>query len=181
MNETISEWPRHRKMHTPLRRRVACGDYHPAVWKHVFAQFAVEHQLVAPGLRHLRRRGQFIEKENAFPCGGQEFGWHPFGLVCFDSGQPPQIDRIELHGANIKELKGEIVRDLRDDLRFADAARAPDMQRHTFADQRMKRLIQLGWFHLDSPQAEYWFRREEWVVGQPFWNALDYHAGRFGA
>jgi hypothetical protein len=46
-----------------------------------------------------------------------------------------------LHGAHVKELKVEIVRDLRDDLRFADAARAPDMERHTFADQRMKRLI----------------------------------------
>jgi hypothetical protein len=54
------------------------------------------------------------------------------------------------------------------------------MQRHTFAYQRMKRLIKLGWFHLEFPQAEYWFGREEWVVGQPFWNALDCGAGRFG-
>jgi hypothetical protein len=55
------------------------------------------------------------------------------------------------------------------------------MQRHTFTDQRMKRLVQLGWFHLDLPQVEYWFRCEEWPVGLPFGIALDCRAGRFGA
>jgi hypothetical protein len=55
------------------------------------------------------------------------------------------------------------------------------MQRHTFADQRMKRLVKLGWFHLGLPQTEYRFGRGEWVVGQPFWNAFDYRAGSFGA
>ena len=42
----------------------------------------------------------------------------------------------------------KIVRDLSDDLRFADATCAPDMQRHTFTDQRMKRLVKLGWLQL---------------------------------
>ena len=79
----------------------------------------------------------------------------PIRSGLFDPRQTPQIDRIKLHGANIKEVKVEIVRDLSHDLRFADAARAPDMQWHTFANQRMERLIQLGWFHLDVPQAEY--------------------------
>jgi hypothetical protein len=50
---------------------------------------------------------------------------------------------------------------LNHNLRLADAARAPDMQGHTFADQRMKRLVKLGWFHGDSPQAEYLFGRKE--------------------
>jgi hypothetical protein len=66
-----------------------------------------------------------------------------------------------LHGADVKELKVEIVRNLSHDLRFADAARTPDVQRHTFADQRMKRLVKLGWFHLGLPQAKYWFGCEE--------------------
>jgi hypothetical protein len=55
------------------------------------------------------------------------------------------------------------------------------MQRHTFADQRMKRLIQLGWFHLELPQAEYWFRCEEWPVGHLFEDVFDCRVGRFGA
>ena len=41
----------------------------------------------------------------------------------------------------------EIAGDLGNDLRLADAARAPDVQRHTFANQRMKRLIELRRFH----------------------------------
>jgi hypothetical protein len=59
--------------------------------------------------------------------------------------------------------------------------RAPDMQRHTFTDQRMKRLVKLGWFHLGLPQAEYWFGHEERQVGPLFGNALDCRSGRFGA
>jgi hypothetical protein len=55
------------------------------------------------------------------------------------------------------------------------------MQRHTFADQRMKRLVKLGWFHLGLPQAEYWFGREKSQIGHLFGNALDCRAGRFGA
>jgi hypothetical protein len=55
------------------------------------------------------------------------------------------------------------------------------MQGHMFTDQRMKRLIQLGWFHLDLPQAKYWFGCEERPVGRLFGDALDCCAGRFGA
>jgi hypothetical protein len=86
-----------------------------------------------------------------------------------------------LHGANVQEIKVEIVRNLGDDLRLADAARAPDMQRHTFADQRMKRFVKLGWFHLDLPQVEYWLGCDEWPVGHPFGNALGCRAGGFAA
>jgi hypothetical protein len=34
------------------------------------------------------------------------------------------------------------------------------MQRHTFADQRMKRLVKLGWFHDWILSDE-----EEWISG----------------
>jgi hypothetical protein len=89
-------------------------------------------------------------------------------LIRCDPRQPAQIDRIELDGTNIKEVEVEIARDLRYDLRLADTARAPDMQRHTFTDQRMKRLVQLGWFHSDTPQAEYWLGCEKRQVGRLF-------------
>jgi hypothetical protein len=45
----------------------------------------------------------------------------------------------------------------------------------------MERLIQLGWFHLDVPQAEYWFGCEEWQLGHLFGDALDCGVGRFEA
>jgi hypothetical protein len=41
-------------------------------------------------------------------------------------------DRVKLQGSHV-------VRDLVDDLRLADAACSPDVERHTFADQRMER------------------------------------------
>jgi hypothetical protein len=36
---------------------------------------------------------------------------------------------------------------LSNDLWLADTACAPDVERHTFANQRMKRFVQPGWFH----------------------------------
>ena len=138
-------------MPTPFCGRISCGDEHPPIRQHILAEFAVEYQLVAAGLRHLRRQGQLVEKQNAFSSGRKKLGRHPLGLVCLDPWQSSQIDRIELDGAHVKEVEVEIVRDLRDDLRLADATCAPDMQRHTLPNQRMKRLIKLGWFHGIDP------------------------------
>ena len=86
-----------------------------------------------------------------------------------------------MYSANVKEVEVEIVRNLRNDLRLAYATCAPDMQGHTLADQRMKRLVQLGRFHLDLPREEYWFGCEERQIARLFGNALDCRAGRFGA
>ncbi len=91
-----------------------------------------------------------------------------------------QIDRIELYGAHVEESDPEIARHLSDDLRLAAAARAPDVQRHTFTDQRMKRLVKLGWFHLDLPQSEYRFGREESQVGPLYVIALHCRIDRLG-
>ena len=96
---------------------------------------------------HLRRRCQLIEKENAFACGGEKLGRHPFGLVFGDPRQTPKIDRVKLHSPHVEKVVVEIVGDLRDDLRLPNATRAPDVQGHTFGDQRMKRLIEFRWFH----------------------------------
>jgi hypothetical protein len=54
------------------------------------------------------------------------------------------------------------------------------VQRHTFADQRMERLVKLGWFHLDLPQSEYWFGRGESQVGPLYVIALDCRFDRLG-
>jgi hypothetical protein len=151
MDKPVAQRPRHRKVHATLRCRIAGGDDDPPIGEHVFAQFAVEDELVAAGLRHLRCRGQLVEKQNAFAVSGQEFGRNPLGLVRFDPGQSAQIDRVELHGTYVKKLDSEIARHLGDDLRLAHAARTPDVQWHTFTDQRMKRLVKLRWFHGFEP------------------------------
>ena len=92
---------------------------------------------------HLRCRCQLIQKQNAFACGGKELGRHPFGLVFRDPRQTPEIDRVKLHGPHIEKVVVEIVGDLGDDLRLSDSASAPDVQGYTFANERMKRLIEL--------------------------------------
>ena len=52
-----------------------------------------------------------------------------------------------MHCPDVQKVVVEIVGDLGDDLRLPHAARAPDVQGHTFADQRVKRLIEFRWFH----------------------------------
>jgi len=147
MHEPVAQGSRHREMDATLRCRIPGGDDSPSIRQHVFAEFPVQHELVAAGLSHLRRGGQFIEKENAAAGGGKKLGWNPFRLVLGDPRQSPEINRVELHCPHVKKVIVEIVGDLRDDLRLPNAARAPDVQRHTFADKRMKRLIEFRWFH----------------------------------
>ena len=94
----------------------------------------------------------------------EEFRRHPLGLIGRDAGQAAQIDRIELHGSHVEKFVVEIVGDLGDDLRLADAAGAPDMQGHTFANQRMKRFIELRRFHGISWRVSYWMEEMSIVV-----------------
>lgn len=103
-------------MNPSFRCRVAGGHDDPPIRQAILAQPAVEHQLIASGLRHLRRGRQLIEEENAFTGGGQEPGRHPFGLIGGDPRQTAQINRVKLHRADIEKLIAEIVGDLVDDL-----------------------------------------------------------------
>jgi hypothetical protein len=141
MHEPVAQRPRHGEVNAALRGRIACGDHNPAIRQHILAELPVQDQLIAARLGHLRSRGQLVEKENAFACGGEKPGGHPFGPVFGDPRQAPKIDRVKLHGPHVEKVVPEIVGNLSNDLRLADAACAPDMRRHTFADQRMERLM----------------------------------------
>lgn len=74
------------------------------------------------------------------PLEWKEFRRHPFRAVRRYSGQTAEIDAIELHRSNIEEIALPVGGDLGDDLRLADAAGTPDVEGHTFTDQRMKAL-----------------------------------------
>jgi hypothetical protein len=147
MNESVAQWPRHGEVNATLGGRIPGCDDNPAIGQHILAELPVQYQLIAARLGHLRRRGQLIEKEDAFACGGKELGRHPFGLVLGDPRQTPEIDRVELHGPHIEKVVVEVVGDLGNDLGFPDAAGTPDVQGHTFTNQRMERLMELRWFH----------------------------------
>jgi hypothetical protein len=47
-----------------------------------------------------------------------------------------------LHRPDVEELALPVGSNLGDDLRLADTAGTPNVQGHTFTDQRMKRLVQ---------------------------------------
>jgi hypothetical protein len=130
-----------------LRGRIAGGDDDPLIGQRIFPELSVEHQLVAARLGHLRRGGQLIEKEDALARRREELRRDPFRLIRRNSWQAAQVDRIELHGPYIEKVVVEIVGDLRDDLRFSDATGAPNVQGYAFANERVKRLIELRWFH----------------------------------
>jgi hypothetical protein len=47
MDKAVPQRPGHREVHTALRRRIPRCDYDPSVGQHVFAEPAVEYELVA--------------------------------------------------------------------------------------------------------------------------------------
>jgi hypothetical protein len=86
---------------------------------------------------------QLVHKQNALSTEREELRRNPFRAVCGYPGRAGQIDGIELHRSDVEELAFAVRGSLSNNLGLADAARAPDVQGHTFPDQRMKRLVEL--------------------------------------
>ena len=116
MHETVAQRARHREVNSAFRGRIAGGDDNPVIGQRIFAELPVEHQLVATRLGHLRRRGQFIEEEDALAGRREKLRRHPFRQIRRDSRKAAQVDRIELHGSHVEKVVVEIVGDLGDDL-----------------------------------------------------------------
>ena len=104
MDEPVAQRARHREMDSTLRCRIAGCDDYPAVGQHILAELPVQHQLIAARLGHLRRGGQFIKKEDAFACGGEKLGRHPFRLIRCNSREAAQINRVKLHGPYVEKV-----------------------------------------------------------------------------
>ncbi len=103
---------------------IAGGEYSPAVWQAVFAQGAIEHQLIAGGLDERRRGVEFVEEQDAGAVLRQELRDGPGRPALLDRWQPTQIDWIKQNGADIDQADAQRRRDLRNDLGFADARRS---------------------------------------------------------
>src|SRR5271170_6671794 len=84
--EPVPQRARHGEMDTPLGGRIACCYDDPGIGQHVLSKPTIEHQLIAGGLRHLGRGGQFVKKQDAFPTRGKELGWRPLCLIGGDAG-----------------------------------------------------------------------------------------------
>jgi hypothetical protein len=81
-DEAIAQRPWHGEVHATLGGRIAGCDHHPIVREVVFTELAVEHQLTAARLGHLRRGSPLVEKEDAPAGGRQKFRGQPFRLIC---------------------------------------------------------------------------------------------------
>ena len=151
MDKPVAERPRHREVYTALAGGITCRHHDPLVRQCVFPKLPVQHELIAARLGHLWSAGQLIEKENASAALGQKLRRHPLGLVGEDTRKPPEIDRVQLHCADVKELVAQVSRDLADNLRLADAASSPNVDGYTFADECTKRLIEFARSHRYLP------------------------------
>jgi hypothetical protein len=127
-------------MHATLGGGIPCCDHHPAIGKLILAELAIEHQLVAASLRHLRCRGELVEKEDALTARGQELGRHPLGLIGRDSRRTRRSTESSCTARTSINCRFISEAACANDLGFADAAGAPDMRGHKLADQRMQRL-----------------------------------------
>ena len=147
MDETVGQRARHARRDGAVALAVAGGEHGPAVGQAVFAEGAIEHQLVAGGLDQRRGGVEFVEEQDAGAVLGQEGRGGPGGLAVLHGGQPAQIDRVEQDGADIDQADAQRRRDLRHDLGFADAGSAPQEGRLLDLREHLQRGCDFGRFH----------------------------------
>ena len=147
VDETVGQRARHARGDGAVAFAVAGGEHGPAIGQAVFAERAVEHQLVAGGLDQRRGGVEFVEEQDAGAVVGQEGRGGPGGLAVRDGGQAAQIDRVEQDGADVDQADGERRRDLRHHLGFADAGGAPEEGGFLDLRQHLQRGCDFGRFH----------------------------------
>ena len=75
---------------------VARSDDGPALGQTVFAQLAIQHQLIATGLYHGRRHIHFVQEEDARSALRQKLRCRLLRpAVTFQEGQAAKVNRIE--------------------------------------------------------------------------------------
>src|ERR1017187_10107190 len=147
MQETVEQRARHGVADSTLGGGIACGKHRPSIGESIVAKRTIENELIAGGLRHRGRRGQFIEEKNAFAASGEEIRRNPFRAVVLDAWQTTEVDGIELDGAYVNKFALQLLRDLLDELGFPDATGAPDMEGNILRNSGKQRLNEVRRFH----------------------------------
>ena len=118
---------------------VAAGDQRGALGQLVFADLAVEHQLIERRLHHLDSRRQLFQVDEPAAWivrGRQESRRRPAGAVgAVAPRNAAQVDGVEQQGADIDILAAGIGGDLLGDHRFCSAGRSPYQGRLAGLDQ----------------------------------------------
>ena len=137
VGEAVGQRCRHGVGHAAVALAVAGREDHPAVRHLVFAQAAVENQLVGRGRHGRRRRGDLVEKQDARRAVAfgirQHRGNRPFDQLAVAERNAAQVGRLHLRQADVDQRHAVLLRNLGDDLRLADARRAPQHHRRVMA------------------------------------------------
>ena len=140
MNEARCQWRRHAVHHPAVGLAVAAGDQRGAVGQLVFADLAVEHQLIERRLHHLHRGRQLfqVDEPAAGIVGGrQESRRRPAGAV----GAVAPRDAAQVHGVeqerpDVDILAAGIGGDLLGDGALGAARSSPQDHRLAGLDQQ---------------------------------------------
>ena len=128
VDEAVGERAREPEGHRLVLAAIACRNDAPAFGKFVFADPAVENELIERGLHERRRGVDLVEEENAGLVGllRQEGRRAPDGRAVLDHRNAAQVGRIEQGGADVDERHAAALGDLAHDRALADAGGAPD-------------------------------------------------------
>ena len=159
VREAVGQRRRHGVGHAAVALAVAGGEDRPAFRHLVFAEAAVEDQLIGRGRYARRRRGDLVEKQDAVIAVafgvGQDRGRCPLDEFAVAKRDAAQVARFHLRQAYVDDRRGMALAGLTDHVRLADAGRAPEHHRGvvTFAgagEFAVEDGEQLGGTHHDS-------------------------------
>ena len=139
MDEARCQRRRHAMHDASVRLPVTAGDQRGAVGQLVFADLAVEHELIQGGLHHRHRRRQLFEVDEpaaGIVRGRQEGRRRPAGAaVRVAPRDAAQVDGVEQQRPDVDILAAGIGGDLLGDHRFCSAGRSPYQGRLAGLDQ----------------------------------------------
>ena len=134
VKETISKGHRHAICHALVAVTIACCDDHNIVRQTILADATIQNQLIACSLHRGRGRVHFIKEENndgilrgEFLVGQIDRG-SPIHLavVFVEERDAANVSRLHLRHTQINDCAAKFVADFCDNIRFADAGRAPE-------------------------------------------------------
>ena len=137
VQETISEGHWHAICHTLVRVTVTCGNDNDIIGQLVLTDSTVQNQLIACSLNSWGCRVHFIEEENnhwVLFCEffiGQIDGCGPVHLVDIfvEVRDASNISRLHLRHTQVNDETTKFIRNFLNNLRLADAGRAPQENR----------------------------------------------------
>ena len=102
VNEPVAQRCGHPRRSGTVRIAVPGGHNRLSVRQGIFAELAVQHELIATGLDHRGRGVQFVQKQNVLSILREKLRSGPLRSAIFpDKGQTTEVHRIEQQGSYV--------------------------------------------------------------------------------